>query len=75
MAALTGASTLRAAGDSGSTTCGAAVAGTTTSHPAVSPIVTAVGGTRLTLGQGNARAGEVVWNDSVYGASAAGGDV
>ncbi|MEV0789550.1 S53 family peptidase [Kribbella sp. NPDC050459] len=73
MAALTGVATLIAAGDSGSTTCGAAVAGTTMSYPAVSPFVTAVGGTRLVLGQGNERTGEVVWNDSVYGGQGAGG--
>ncbi|WP_328474986.1 S53 family peptidase [Actinoplanes sp. NBC_00393] len=73
MAALAGVSTLVAAGDSGSTTCGAAVKAPTMSYPAVSPFVTAVGGTRLTLGDGNARTGEVVWNDSVYGEQAAGG--
>jgi tripeptidyl-peptidase-1 len=39
----------------------------------VSPFVTAVGGTRLTLGKGNVRVSETVWNDSVYGESAAGG--
>jgi kumamolisin len=73
MAALTGASSFVAAGDSGSTTCGTGVSGTTLSYPAVSPFVTAVGGTRLTLGQGNVRVSETVWNDSVYGQSAAGG--
>ena len=54
MAALTGVSSFVAAGDSGSTTCGTGVSGTTLSYPAVSPFVTAVGGTRLTLGEGNA---------------------
>jgi subtilase family serine protease len=73
MAALTGVSSVVAAGDSGSTTCGTSVSGTTLSYPAVSPFVTAVGGTRLTLGEGNTRAAEAVWNDSVYGQSAAGG--
>jgi kumamolisin len=73
MAALTGASTFVAAGDSGSTTCGAGVRRTTLSYPAVSPFVTAVGGTRLALGAGNARVSETVWNDSPYGVSAAGG--
>jgi kumamolisin len=72
MAALTGVSTFVAAGDSGSTICGD-VGGTTLSYPAVSPFVTAVGGTRLTLGKGNARVSETVWNDSVYGVKAAGG--
>ncbi len=73
MAALTGVSSFVAAGDSGSTTCGTSVPGTTLSYPAVSPFVTAVGGTRLTLGKGNTRVAETVWNDSVYGQSAAGG--
>jgi kumamolisin len=73
MAALTGVSSFVAAGDSGSTTCGSSVGETTLSYPAVSPFVTAVGGTRLTLGQGNVRVSETVWNDSVYGESAAGG--
>jgi hypothetical protein len=53
MTALTGVSSFAAAGDSGSTTCGTSVSGTTLSYPAVSPFVTAVGGTRLTLGTGN----------------------
>ncbi|MCW2540087.1 MAG: hypothetical protein JWN95_1812 [Frankiales bacterium] len=73
MTALTGVSSFAAAGDSGSTTCGTTVSGTTLSYPAVSPFVTAVGGTRLTLGTGNTRVSETVWNDSVYGQSAAGG--
>jgi subtilase family serine protease len=72
MAALTGVSSFVAAGDSGSTICPGA-GGTTLSFPAVSPFVTAVGGTRLTLGKGNARVSETVWNDSAYGAKAAGG--
>ena len=71
--ALTGVSSFVAAGDSGSTTCGSSVSGTTLSYPAVSPFVTAVGGTRLTLGNGNVRVSETVWNDSPYGQSAAGG--
>jgi kumamolisin len=73
MAALTGVSSFVAAGDSGSTTCGTSVSGTSLSYPAVSPFVTAVGGSRLTLGKGNTRVSETVWNDSVYGQSAAGG--
>jgi subtilase family serine protease len=73
MAALTGVSSFVAAGDSGSTTCGPGVGGTTLSYPAVSPFVTAVGGTRLTLGKGNVRVSETVWNDSAYGESGAGG--
>lgn len=71
--ALTGVSSFVAAGDEGSTTCGTSVAGTSLSYPAVSPFVTAVGGTRLTLGSGNERVSEVVWNDSPYGADASGG--
>ncbi|HKC27887.1 MAG TPA: S53 family peptidase [Jatrophihabitans sp.] len=73
MAALTGVSSFVAAGDSGSTTCGASLGETTLSYPAVSPFVTAVGGTRLNLGKGNARVSETVWNDSAFGQSAAGG--
>jgi subtilase family serine protease len=73
MTALTGVSSFVAAGDSGSTTCGTSTPGATLSYPAVSPFVTAVGGTRLTLGPGNARVSEVVWNDSEYGTDAAGG--
>jgi subtilase family serine protease len=73
MMALAGVSSFAAAGDSGSTTCGTSVPGTTLSYPAVSPYVTAVGGTRLTLGPGNTRVSEVVWNDSAYGEQAAGG--
>jgi subtilase family serine protease len=73
MIATTGVSSFAAAGDSGSTTCGAAAGATTLSYPAVSPFVTAVGGTRPTLGPGNTRAAETVWNDSAFGAAAAGG--
>jgi len=73
MAALTGVSSFVAAGDSGSTTCGSSVDGTSLSYPAVSPFVTAVGGTRLTLGKGNVRVSETVWNDSAYGDNGAGG--
>src|SRR6266498_3763141 len=39
----------------------------------VSSFVTAVGGTRLTLGAGDTRVAETVWNDSVFGVSGAGG--
>ena len=73
MIGLTGVSSFVAAGDSGSTTCGTSTPGTTLSYPAVSPFVTAVGGTRLALGAGNTRVSEVVWNDSKYGVQAAGG--
>jgi subtilase family serine protease len=73
MIALTGVSSFVAAGDSGSTTCGPVGGRTTLSYPAVSPFVTAVGGTRLTLGPGNTRVAETVWNDTAFGSSAAGG--
>ncbi len=73
MTAVTGVSSFVAAGDSGSTTCGTSVPGTSLSYPAVSPYVTAVGGTRLALGPGDARVSETVWNDSAYGVRAAGG--
>jgi kumamolisin len=73
MTGLTGVSSFIAAGDSGSTTCGTSTPGTTLSYPAVSPFVTAVGGTRLALGAGNTRVSEVVWNDSTFGVQAAGG--
>lgn len=73
MAALVGVSTFVAAGDTGSTTCTQQTQRTSLSYPAVSPWVTAVGGTRLTLGDGNARVRETVWNDSAYGQQAAGG--
>lgn len=73
LAALAGVSTFVAAGDTGSTTCPKGVRGTSLSYPAVSPYVTAVGGTRLALGAQNARAGETVWNDTPYGQQGAGG--
>ena len=73
MTALTGVSSFAAAGDSGSTACGTSVPGTSLSYPAVSPFVTAVGGTRLAIGTGNTRVSEAVWNDSPFGTRAAGG--
>jgi subtilase family serine protease len=73
MAALVGVSSFVAAGDSGSTTCGTRTPGTSLSYPAVSPFVTAVGGTRLALSPANTRTSETVWNDTAYGAKAAGG--
>ena len=72
MTALTGVSAFVAAGDTGSTTC-AKSPGTSLSYPAVSPFVTAVGGTRLALSPANTRTSETVWNDSAYGEKAAGG--
>lgn len=73
MAALTGVSTFVAAGDTGSTTCTSGPRRVSLSYPAVSPWVTAVGGTRLALGAQNARTEETVWNDTAYGQQAAGG--
>jgi subtilase family serine protease len=71
--ALAGVGTFIAAGDSGSTTCGTQVKAPTVSFPATSAFVTAVGGSRITLGSGNALVDEVVWNDAKYGEKAAGG--
>lgn len=73
MLAMSGTSTFIAAGDSGSTTCPGPGLVPTLSFPAVSPVVTAVGGTRLTLNAQNQRVSEVVWNDAQYGEAAAGG--
>jgi len=73
MAALAGVGVYVAAGDSGSATCGTEVKGASLSYPAVSAFVTAVGGTRIRLGPGNALLDEVVWNDAEYGEQAAGG--
>jgi subtilase family serine protease len=73
VATLAGVGVYVAAGDSGSTTCGSQVTGPSLSYPAVSAFVTAVGGTRITLGAANALKDEVVWNDAVYGERAAGG--
>jgi kumamolisin len=39
----------------------------TVSYPASSPWMTAVGGTQLTLGDGNRIVGEAVWNDLQFG--------
>ena len=66
MAALVGTSVLVAAGDYGSSMCGAEAAiesGPSVWYPASSPWVTAVGGTRLELTADNTRAAEFVWND------------
>jgi subtilase family serine protease len=73
MLAMSGTSTFIAAGDDGSTTCPGPGLVPTLSFPAVSPVVTAVGGTRLTLNGQNHRVNETVWNDTQYGESAAGG--
>jgi subtilase family serine protease len=76
MAGLVGTALFIAAGDAGSSLCqiigdyGTTAA--TVSYPGSSPWVTVVGGTRLRLGEGNARKVEVTWNDVRYGVLAAG---
>ena len=75
MAALVGTTMVVAAGDNGSSMCGAEAAlenGPSVWYPASSPWVTAVGGTRLALTSTNAREAEIVWNDFAFaGAEAA----
>lgn len=66
---ILGTSILIASGDSGSSSClhnGIPYAALNTGYPAASPWVTAVGGTRISLGKGNERVNEVVWNDSTW---------
>jgi len=58
---LAGVGTYASAGDSGSSCNGLPYSGV--AWPASSPYLTAVGGTRLTLGAANQRLDEVVWND------------
>lgn len=73
LAAVVGVSVFTAAGDTGSSVCQTAGAmdasypNVTVGYPASSPWMTAVGGTQLNLGAGNARLGEAVWNDLQYG--------
>jgi kumamolisin len=72
LAAVVGTSAFAASGDTGSSSCQAgggdpAQARPTVQYPASSPSITAVGGTQLNLGPGNARVGESVWNDLQYG--------
>lgn len=76
LAGLVGTSVLFAAGDSGSSGClhlGLPDPDLDTSWPASSPWVTAVGGTRIVLGEGNARVREVVWNDTTWNDQSIGG--
>jgi len=66
---ILGTSILIASGDSGSSSClhnGSTFAALNVGYPAASPWVTAVGGTRISLGKNNARVNEVVWNDSTW---------
>lgn len=71
-AAVVGISVFNSAGDRGSSVCQSL--GTqpsnpraTINYPGSSWFMTAVGGTQLNLGAGNARVGESVWNDLQYG--------
>ena len=69
LGAILGTSILIASGDSGSSSClhnGLPYAALNAGYPAASPWVTAVGGTRISLGKGNERINEVVWNDSTW---------
>ena len=68
---LAGVSTFASAGDSGSTCNGQPYAGV--AWPASSPFLTAVGGTRLTVGTDNLRTNEVVWNDLRWQSAGNGG--
>lgn len=76
MAGLVGTSVFASSGDYGSSVC--QMGGEperaigTIEYPAASPWLTAVGGTRLRLGEGNIRVDEVAWNDLPYGLPAAG---
>jgi len=69
LAGLVGTSVFFASGDSGSSGClhfGIPDPDLDTSWPSSSPWVTAVGGTRIVLGEGNTRVREVVWNDTTW---------
>ena len=69
MAAIVGTSILIAAGDSGSSSClhdGIADASLQAGFPATSPWATAVGGSRIILGENNERVNEVVWNSTTW---------
>lgn len=70
MGTVIGTSFVVAAGDNGTSMCGPEASLEAQAplvwYPASSPWVTSVGGTRLTLGADNERAGEVVWNDMPF---------
>jgi len=70
MAAIVGTTVVVAAGDYGSSMCGAAYAEETGEpsvwYPSSSAWVTSVGGTRLALKADNTRRNERVWNDLPY---------
>lgn len=66
-AGIVGTSVLIAAGDNGSSNClhgGGTDPAREVAYPAASPWATAVGGTRVILGEGNRRVNEVVWNST-----------
>lgn len=68
-AGVVGTSVFISAGDSGSSGClhgGGTDASIQADYPAASPWATAVGGTRIILGEGNRRVNEVVWNSTTW---------
>lgn len=72
---IVGTSIFVASGDSGSSPClhnGSDRSGQTSAYPASSPWVTAVGGTRIVLGENNIRVREVVWNDTTWNPASTG---
>jgi subtilase family serine protease len=78
--AVVGSAFFTGSGDSGSSVCQMAglvdLAKPTVALPASSIWITAAGGTRLTLGDGNRRIAETVWNDTAFGyPSGSGGGV
>lgn len=69
LSAIVGTSVLIAAGDSGSSGClhgGSDDPAMQAGYPAASPWATAVGGTRIILGEDNERVNEVVWNSTTW---------
>ncbi len=77
MSAVVGTSAFVSSGDLGSASCQSQLpyrdqVRSSVIYPASSPWATSVGGTRLTLGAGNKRLNETVWNDSLFGQVAAG---
>ncbi len=75
--AVVGSAFFTGAGDSGSSVCQEQVAAAdpqpSVALPASSIWITAAGGTRLELGEGNRRIAEVVWNDTAFGQPSGGG--
>lgn len=76
-AAVVGSATFTGAGDSGSSNCQMSgdpyIERPTVASPASSIWITAAGGTRLELGEGNVVVDERVWNDTNFGLKGAGG--